>query len=57
MNSEFSESWHSFSSNGRWLAFSSEPQGGRFARHWFAYLEPDGKAREPFVLPQEDPDY
>jgi hypothetical protein len=56
-NSAFSESWHSFSSNSRWLAFSSKRQGGLFTRTYFAYLEPDGKARKPFVLPQEDPDY
>lgn len=56
-NSEFSESWHSFSSNGRWLSFSSKRQGGLFTRTYFAYIEPDGKARKPFVLPQEDPDY
>ncbi len=56
-NSAFSESWHSFSSNGRWLAFSSKRQGGLFTRTYFAYMEPDGKARKPFVLPQEDPDY
>jgi len=56
-NSEFSESWHSFSSNGRWLAFSSKRQGGLFTRTYFAYLEPDGQARKPFVMPQEDPAY
>ena len=56
-NSEFSESWHSFSSNGRWLTFSSKRQGGLFTRTYFAYIEPDGKARKPFVLPQKDPAY
>jgi Tol biopolymer transport system component len=56
-NSDFSESWHSFSSNSRWLAFSSKRQGGLFTRTYFAYLEPDGTTRKSFVLPQENPAY
>jgi hypothetical protein len=55
INSEYSESWHSWSSNSRWIAFSSKRQGGMFTRTYFSYVDKSGKAHKPFVLPQEDP--
>ncbi len=57
LNSEFSESWHSWSSNSRWIAFSSKRQDGLFTRTYFSYMDSEGKAYKPFVLPQEDPTY
>ncbi len=57
INSEFSESWHSFSSNSRWLAFSSKQRDGLFTRTYFSYVDKDGKAYKPFILPQKDPAY
>jgi hypothetical protein len=57
INSEFSESWHSWSSNSRWLAFSSKRQGGLFTRTYLSYLDSAGTAHKPFVLPQRDPTY
>lgn len=57
VNSEFSESWHSWSSNSRWLAFSSKCQGGLFTRTYFSYVDDTGTARKPFLLPQKDPTY
>jgi hypothetical protein len=56
-NSGFSESWHSFSSNGRWLAFSSKRRGGLFTRTFFTYIDETGKEHKPFILPQKDPAY
>ena len=55
VNSEYSESWHSWSSNSRWIAFSSKRQGGLFTRIFFSYVDKDGKAYKPFVMPQKDP--
>ena len=57
INSEFSESWHSFSSNSRWLAFSSKRGDGLFTRTYFSYVDKDGNAYKPFILPQKDPAY
>jgi hypothetical protein len=57
INSEFSESWHSFSANGRWMAFSSRRQAGLFTRTWFTYIDPSGHFHKPFVMPQEDPEF
>lgn len=55
LNSPQSESWQSWSSNGRWIVFSSKRLHGPFTRLMIAYVDPSGKATKPFVLPQEDP--
>jgi hypothetical protein len=57
INSEYSESWHSWSSNSRWIAFSSKRQGGLFTRTYFSYVDDAGTVHKPFVLPQQDPMY
>lgn len=54
VNSRYSESWHSWSSNSRWIAFSSKRRGGLFTRPYLSYVDSEGKARKPFVLPQAD---
>lgn len=56
-NSEYSESWHSFSSNSRWLSFSSKRRDGLFTRIYFSYIDDDGRAYKPLILPQKDPAY
>ena len=57
VNSEASESWHSWSSNSRWIAFSSKRMHGSFTRTYFSYVDANGVASKPFVLPQKDPGY
>lgn len=57
VNSKYSESWHSWSSNSRWIAFSSKRQDGLFTRTYLSYVDDDGKLHKPFVLPQRDPEY
>jgi Tol biopolymer transport system component len=57
VNSKYSESWHSWSSNGRWIAFSSKRNDGLFTRTYLSYVDDDGKLHKPFVLPQRDPEY
>ncbi|MCF0244132.1 MAG: PD40 domain-containing protein [Bacteroidaceae bacterium] len=57
INSKDTESYHSWSSNGRWIVFSSRRDDGSFTRPYIAYFGKDGKARKPFLLPQEDPFY
>jgi hypothetical protein len=54
-NSDASESWHSWSSNGRWIAFSSKRLSHSFTRTYLAYVDGRGVAHKPFVLPQQDP--
>jgi hypothetical protein len=55
INSDRSESWHSWSSNSRWIAFSSKRQDGLLTRTYLSYVERDGTVRKPFVVPQKDP--
>ena len=57
INSPYSESWHSWSGNSRWIAFSSRRQGGPFTRTYLSYVDETGQAHKPFVLPQKDPAY
>jgi len=54
-NSDQSDGFHSWSSNGRWIAFSSKRRDGLFARPHFSHVDGNGKTTKPFMLPQEDP--
>jgi len=55
LNSETTESYHSWSSNGRWLTFSSKRLDEVSTRPFFSYFDSTGNFHKPFVLPQEDP--
>ncbi len=57
INSDESESWHSWSSNSRWIAFSSKRQSGAFTRIYLAYVDELGNVCKPLLLPQKDPTY
>ena len=57
LNSNNTESWHSWSSDGRWVVFSSRRGDGLYARPYLAYIDKSGKAGKPFLLPQKDPDF
>lgn len=57
INSNETESYHSWSTNGRWLIFSSRRIDGVHTRTFIAHLDENGKFGKPFVLPQEDPDF
>ncbi|MHC4643321.1 MAG: TolB family protein [Planctomycetota bacterium] len=57
INSNESESWHSFSSNSRWIAFSSKRRNGTITRSYLSYMDQDGKVYKPVLLPQKDPEF
>lgn len=57
VNSEFTESYHSWSSNGRWLLFSSKRGDGLSARPYMAFVSEAGEYGKPFVIPQKDPGF
>lgn len=57
LNSDYTDSYHSWSSNGRWMVFSSKRGDGLSARPYIAYIDETGKASKPFILPQEDPTF
>ncbi|SFF85367.1 PD40 domain-containing protein [Prevotella sp. KH2C16] len=54
-NSKDVDSYHSWSRNSRWLVFSSRRGDGLYTRPYIAYIGKDGKARKPFLLPQQNP--
>ena len=54
-NSPDVDSYHSWSSNGRWIVFSSRRMDGNYTRPFIAYFDKNGKAHKAFCLPQEDP--
>ena len=56
-NSPQAESFHNFSSNGKWIIFSSRRNDGDYTRLFFAHVDADGNTTKAFELPQQDPDY
>jgi hypothetical protein len=57
INSPDTESYHSWSSNGKWVVFSSRRDDGTYTRPFFAHIDKDGHGSKPFELPCADPDY
>lgn len=55
LNSDDVESYHSWSGNSRWLVFSSRRDDGLYTKPYFSYIDEDGKAHKPFLLPQKNP--
>ena len=57
LNSPEVESYHSWSSNGKWVIFSTRREDGAFTRLYIAHRNDDGSFSKPFALPQHDPDF
>jgi len=53
MNSEYAESYHSWSSNSRWIVFSSRRLDGLYTRPFIVYINENGETAKPFLLPQK----
>ena len=57
INSDDTESYHSWSSNGRWVVFSSRRYDGNYTRPFIAHIDSDGRGSKPFEIPCANPDY
>lgn len=57
INSAEVESYHSWSSNGRWIVFSTRRDDGSYTRPYIAYFDSNGREHKPFIVPQKDPEY
>lgn len=55
LNSADVESYHSWSGNSRWLVVSSRRDDGLYTRPYISYVDEDGRAHKPFLLPQKNP--
>ena len=56
VNSSEAESYHSWSSNGRWIIFGTRRDEGNFTRPYIAYFDKNGKGYKAFEVPQKDPE-
>ena len=56
-NSDQAESYHVWSSNGRWIMFATRRDDGNYSRLYISYFDKNGKAHKPFEVPQKDPDF
>ena len=54
-NSHDTESYHSWSSNSRWLMFSSRRDDGLYTRPYFTHVDENGQEGKAFMLPQKHP--
>ena len=57
INSDDTESYHSWSSSGHWMVVSSRREDGNYTRPYFAHIDEQGRSTKPFVLPQSDPEF
>jgi dipeptidyl aminopeptidase/acylaminoacyl peptidase len=55
-NSDEADSYHSWSSNGRWIIFSSRRIDGLYTRLFIAYFDASGRMYKPFQLPHTNPE-
>ena len=57
INSEETDSFHSWSRNSRWFVFTSKRYDTLLGRPFFAYVDDSGRVYKPFIMPQKDPDF
>ena len=57
INSPEAESYHSWSSNSRWMIFSSRRTDGLYTRPFISFVDDYGNFSKPFMVPQKDPDF
>ena len=56
INAFGADTYHSWSSNSRWVVFASKRDDLVYGRPYIAFIGPDGTVGKPFLLPQKDPD-
>lgn len=57
VNSDMSDTYHSWSSNSRWFVFASKRDDGLYGKPYFCYVDKQGRAHKPFCLPQQSPTF
>ncbi len=54
-NSPDTESFHNWSTNSRWMVFSSRRDDGLYTRPYICHVDAQGRVGKPFMLPQQNP--
>lgn len=54
-NSDQSDTYHSWSSDGKWFVFASKRGDGLYGKPYFCHVSPDGTVSKAFLLPQKNP--
>lgn len=57
VNGRYSDSYHCWSRNGRWICWASKRDDRLYGKPYFAHVSADGTVSKPFVLPQKNPNY
>lgn len=57
VNSSMSDTYHTWSSSGRWFVFASKRDDGLYGKPYFAHVSTEGEVSKPFVLPQKSPSF
>ena len=55
LNSEYAEGYNTWSSNSKWIVFSSRRSDQLYNRPYFSHIDERGNCSKPFILPQKDP--
>ena len=56
-NSDFPESYHSWSSSGKWILFASRRDDTNYSRLYISHMNGDGTCDKAFLLPQPESEY
>lgn len=57
VNSDESDCYHSWSTDGHWLMFVSRRDDANYGRPYFTYVDENGIGSKPFALPHTDPNH
>ena len=57
VNAQNSDTYHTFSSNSRWVVFASKRDDGLYGKPYFFHIGNNGNTTKPFALPQKYPDF
>lgn len=57
VNSDKSDTYHSWSSTGKWFVFASKRDDGLYGKPYFSHVDREGIVSKPFVLPQKEPKF
>lgn len=57
LSSNRSDSYPSFSSNGRWIMTATRRDDGNYTRPYVSYFDKQGKCHKAFAIPQKDPEF